>query len=191
MFRFALLLFLLHPLQGQNWWLRDAADGTPVIVDIGVKCDVLPGVGITIPLGTSIQGASEIKEGDETFYTGYPDIAPNSRCRVSGRSTALWHKDNPGSLFLAVLNHAFARDDLTFEQLVEVENYLIRTDARWRTEVGREQIAGQLQFSWLQLITRALGSEGFRPDQPLVESWIIQSDVLQTRRQKLLPAENA
>jgi hypothetical protein len=64
---------------------------------------------------------------------------------------------------------------VTFEELVAAENYLITSDARWKTEAGRAQIPGQLQFRWLQMISRALGTDGFhsRVSEPLVESWIL------------------
>jgi hypothetical protein len=173
-FRFAFLLFLLSPLQGQHW-LRDAADGTRVNVDSRVTCDVLPGVPEAIPIGTPILVVAEAKADGDNWYIGYPAMAPNSRCRFYGPGTAVWHKGDPDSLLLAVLDHALARKDVTFEELVAVENYLIGTDARWKTEAGREQISGQLQFRWLQLISLAVGLGGFpsRASEPLVESWIL------------------
>ncbi len=68
--RFAVPLLLLHPLQGQNWWLREAGYGARVIVETGVTCDVLPGARITIPLGMPIRAAEEVKEGSETLLFG-------------------------------------------------------------------------------------------------------------------------
>jgi hypothetical protein len=179
-FRFAFLLLLLHPLQGQNSWLRDAADGTRVIVDTGVTCDILPRHPVTIPLGTPILVVAEVKSDGATWYIGYPAMAPNSRCRFYGPSTAAWHKADPDSLLLAVLDHALARKDVTFEELVAAENYLTRSDARWRSEAGRAQIPGQLQFRWLQLISLAIGLDGFtsRASEPLVESWIVHHSEL-------------
>jgi hypothetical protein len=168
-FRFAFLYFCLHPLQGQTWF-RETDDGARVIVETRVTCD-LPGVTITIPLGMPIRAAAEVKDGGETFYLGYPDMAPNSRCRVYGPSTAVWHKAEPDSLPLAILDHALARKDATFEDLIAAENYLIATDAKWKTQAGRDQISGKLQFRWLQLISRAVGLEGFHEDQPLIQSW--------------------
>jgi hypothetical protein len=194
-FRFAFLLLLLPPLQGQNWWLRDAADGTRVIVDAGVTCDVLPGVSEAIPLGMPILVVAEAKADGDTWYIGYPAMSPNSRCRFYGPGTAVWHKSDPDSLRLAVLDHALARKDVTFEELVAVENYLIGTDARWRTEPGRAQISGQLQFRWLQVISLAVGLEGFRSraSEPLVESWILNHgemiELFQPSGERYVPTE--
>ena len=181
--RFTFLWFFIHPLQGQNWWLQEAGDGARVIVETGVTCDILPTVKMTIPLGMPIRGASEVKEGGDTFYSGYPAMAPNSRCRVFGPSTAVWRKATPDSLLLAILDHALARKDATFEDLIAAENYLINSDARWKTQEARDQISGQLQFRWLQLISRAVGLEGFHEDQPLVESWILSHGELLDRFQ--------
>lgn len=85
----------------------------------------------------------------------------------------IWHKTETNKLLLAIIDHALARKDATFEDFFAVENYLINTDARWKTQAGREQISGQLQFRWLQLLDRAVGLEGFHLDQPLVRSWIL------------------
>src|SRR5580658_10914830 len=97
--RVAFLMLLLRPLQGQTW-LRETDDGARVVVETGVTCDVLPGNTITIPLGMPIRGAKEVQEGSATFYSGYPAMAPNSRCRVFGPSTAVWRKAEPDSLLL-------------------------------------------------------------------------------------------
>jgi hypothetical protein len=130
-----------------------------------------------------IRSAKEIKEGNETFYSGYPSMAPNSLCRVYGASTVVWRKGETENLLLAMLDHALARQDARFEDLVNVENYLIDTDARWQTQAGRDQISGKLQFRWLQLLSRAVGLQGFDEDQPLVESWILRHKDLLDRFQ--------
>jgi hypothetical protein len=181
--RFAPVLFLIHPLQGQSWWLREAGDGAHVVVETGVTCEVLPGVKIPIPLGMPIRAATEIKESGEAFFSGYPAMAPNSRCRVSGQATAVWRTAEPDSLLLAILDHALAKKDANFEDQVAAENYLINTDVRWKTQAGRDQLSGQLQFRWLQLISRAIGLEGFNEDKPLVESWILSHGELLDRFQ--------
>jgi hypothetical protein len=180
---FAFVLFLIHPLQGQNWWLREAGDGARVIVETGVTCEVLSGVKIALPLGMPIRAGTEISESGKTFYSGFPAMAPNSRCRVLGQTTTVWHTAEPDSLLLAILDHALAKQNATFEDTVAAENYLINTDARWRTQAGRDQISGQLQFRWLQLISRAVGLEGFNENNPLVESWILGHEELLDRLQ--------
>jgi hypothetical protein len=180
---FTFLCFFIYPLQGQNWWLRDAGDGARVVVETGVTCNVLPNVKMTIPLGMPIRSVTEVKEGGQTFYLGYPAMAPNSRCRVFGPGTAVWHTAEPDSLLLSILDHALARKDATFEDLVEAENYLFKTDARWKTAAGRDHVSGQLQFRWLQLISRAVGLEGFNEDKALVESWILSHEGLLDRFQ--------
>ena len=180
---FSFLWLSAYPLQGQNWWLRDAGDGARVIVETGVTCDILPTVKMTIPLGMPIRRVTEVKESGETFYLGYPSMAPNSRCRVFGPSTAVWHAAEPDSLLVAILDHALARKDAAFEDLVGAENYLVKTDTRWKTQAGRHQISGHLQFRWLQLISRAVGLDGFNEDKPLVESWILSHGDLLDRFQ--------
>lgn len=131
-------------------------DGARVVVETGVTCDILPGDRTPIPIGMPIRSVTEVKESGETFYFGYPAMAPNSRCRFFGPSTAIWRKSETDGLLLAILDHALARKDATFEDLVAAENYLINTDARWKTPAGRDQISGQLQFRWLQLLNRAV-----------------------------------
>jgi len=169
--RFGLLLLLIHELQARNWWLEEAGDGARVVVETGVTCEILPGNKLSIPVGMPIRSAKEIKQGGETFYSGYPAIAPNSLCRVSLASTVVWHKGEAENLLLAILDHALVRKGATFEDLVTVENYLINNDGRWQTQAGRDQISGKLQFRWLQLLSRAVGLQGFKEDQPLVE-WL-------------------
>lgn len=85
--RFALFVFLFHPLQGQSLWLRDADDGARVVIETGVTCDILPGDRTPIPFGMPIRSATEVKRSGETFFLGYPAMAPNSRCRFFGPST--------------------------------------------------------------------------------------------------------
>lgn len=176
--QFAFLLFLIRPLQGQSWWLREAGDGARVVVETGVTCEVLPGVKVSIPVGMPMRSATELHEDGETFYAGYPVMAPNSRCRVSGRATDVWHVAEPDRLLLAILDHALAKKEATFDDLVSAENYLISADARWRNQAGRDQISGLLQFRWLQLISRAISLEGFNEEIPLVESWILSKGEL-------------
>ena len=181
--RFGLLFLFVLQLRAQSWWLQDAVDGARVVVETGVTCEILPGNKITIPVGMPIRAAKEIKQGGETFYSGYPTMAPNSLCRVSGSSTVVWHKGEIENLLLAILDHVLVRQDATFEDLVNVENYLITTDVRWQTQTGRDQISGKLHFRWLQLISRAVGLPGFNEDQPLVESWILSHKDLLDRFQ--------
>jgi hypothetical protein len=174
-FRFALLLFALHPLQGQYSWLRYADDGARVVVDTNVTCDGRPDFRFTISVGMPIRVAQEIKVEGNTWYLGYPAMAPNSPCWVYGPSTAVWRKADTDSLLLSVFDHVLARRNVTFEEFVEIENFLLDSDSKWRSEAGRKQVSGLLQFRWLQLLSRVLRMEGFysRTKQPLVESWIL------------------
>jgi hypothetical protein len=89
----------------------------------------------------------------------------------------VFHKSEPDGLVLTILDHILARTDVTFDEFVAVENYLIDSDPKWKSEAGRKQVSGLLQFRWLQLLSRALQTEGFNSNtpggfnQPLVEYW--------------------
>src|SRR5262249_46449877 len=93
MFQLALLLLPFLSLQGPYSWLRGADDGARVVVDTNVKCDHsgILGSEYRVPVGMPIRVVQEIKENGSTWYLGYPEMAPNSQCRIYGPSTAVWH----------------------------------------------------------------------------------------------------
>lgn len=175
MFGLTLLLLALLPLQGPSSWVKDADDGVRVIVDTNVKCDHsnVPASSYIVPVGMPIRIIQEVKADGSTWYVAYPGMAPNSSCRVYGPSTAVWHKSDPDSLVLAILDHILARKDVGFDEFVEIENYLIDIDPRWKSDSGRKQISGLLQFRWLQLLSRAVRANGFNPENTLIEFWIL------------------
>jgi hypothetical protein len=67
--RFCRLLVIVRQVRAQDWLLQQAGDGARVVVETGVKCQVL-GNKETIPVGMPIRGATEIKEGSKTLYAG-------------------------------------------------------------------------------------------------------------------------
>ena len=104
----------------------------------------------------------------------YFDISASGTCWVYGPNTAVWHKSDPDSLSLAILDHILARKDVTFDEYVEAENYLMEEPA-WRSEAGRKKVSGLLPFRWLQLLDRALRSSELNaiPQSPLLRAWIL------------------
>ena len=176
------LTLLVLALQGplSSWVLR-AEDGIRVVVDTNVKCEfpVTPPTPYIVPVGMPIRIIQEVKDGGDTSYVGYPAFAPNSACKVPAAETAVFHKAEPDALVLTILDHILARADVTFDEFVAVENYLLDSDPKWKSEAGRKQVSGLLRFRWLQLLSRALKTEGFNSptpggfSPPLVESWRI------------------
>ncbi len=174
------LTLLVLALQGPlSSWVLNADDGARVVVDTNVKCEfpVTPPIPYTVLLGMPIRVTQEIKEGGNTWFVGYPAMAPNSACKITAASTAVFHKAEPDALLLTILDHVLARGDVTFDEFVAVENYLLDSDSRWKSDAGRSRVSGLLQFRWLQLLTGALKTEGFNAETPggfspaLVESW--------------------
>src|SRR5262249_22476299 len=101
---------------------------------------------------------------------GYPANAPNSECRVPALSTVVWHKADPENLMVAVFDHILNRTDATFDEFVQVENFLIDSDAKWASQAGLKQGSGLHQFKRLQHLSRALDAQGnSSEDSPLIQ----------------------
>ena len=150
-------------------------------VDIRLFCQARPDLGSAklerIRPGERIWVVRQAQVGPTTWYAegGSPNGSP--RCWVYGPGTVELDQARPGPGWLALLDHILAREDMAFEEYVEVDNAL-QEAGDWLTQ-DRKAIddSGLIQFRRLQMIERMLAKDDAGRDavngSPLKKAWIL------------------
>jgi hypothetical protein len=127
--------------------------------------------------GERIWGTRRIQVGQTTWYAEGGSASASPRCWVYGPGTVELNEEQPGPGWLAMLDHILAREDVKFEEYVEVDNAL-QEAGDWLPQ-DRKAIdeSGLIQFRRLQMIERMLGGEDGGSDavngNPLKRAWIL------------------
>ncbi len=144
-------------VNAQTW----SPDSLRLIVATGTTCHTLPDPGSPIAeryhLGDVIGASKSAKLGVRLYYYDSWRIKGISPTRwVTAYVTVPLSREHPESGFAAVAEHVLARgDSVSFETLVEAENFLIEPNHYSGAVESPLATSGLLQFRRLQLIERA------------------------------------
>lgn len=132
--------------------------------------------------GQKLWVSRQIQAGNAVWYAagGSPPGQP-PRCWIYGPGTVEFDEQHPGAGWLAMLDRVLARDDVNFEEYVEVDNALQSADSPQDRKAIDE--SGPIQFRRLQMIARAVWADGMDrvtvERNPLKLAWILgHKDIL-------------
>jgi hypothetical protein len=149
-------------------------------VDIRMFCRPQPDLAAStperIPPGDKIWVTRQTQVGQTTWYVdGFRGGNPWPVCWVYGPSTVEFNEEQPGPGWLAMLDHILARNDVKFEEYVEVDNALEAAESPQDRKAIDE--SGPIQFRRLQMIERMLrGDDAVRDavnGDALKRAWIL------------------
>ena len=176
-FAIVVVAFLASPSDAQSPW----RDSLRLILATGTTCHTLPDLDSPAAeryhLGDVVGPSNSMKDhgGRLWYFDAWRVKGISPSCWVPAGATIPFDRERPESGFAAVAEHALARDNASFDVLVEAENFLLEPNPY--AGVGQSPIAksGLLKFRRLMLIERASALvTAFRvQDAPLEHAWIL------------------
>ena len=140
-FAIVVVAFLASPSDAQSPW----RDSLRLILATGATCHTLPDLDSPAPsaiTSATSSGASKSTKdhgGRLWYFDAWRVKGISPSCWVPAGVTVPFDRERPESGFAAVAEHALARDNASFDALVEAENFLVEPNPY--AGVGQSPIA--------------------------------------------------